>query len=71
LIQEKTMNDLISRFRIFPGAGAHKEMPRSIHPGNQPLGTPLRRDTPELTSIEVGGDTPPPGPSGLRDGFEY
>jgi hypothetical protein len=64
------MNDLISRFRIFPGAGAHKELPRSIHPGHQPRGTPLRRDTPELTSIEVGGDTPPPGPSGLRDGFE-
>jgi hypothetical protein len=65
------MNNLISRFRIFPTAGSNKEMPHSIHPGTQPRGTPQRHDTPELTSIEVGGDTPPPGPSGLRDGFDY
>lgn len=65
------MNGLISNLRIIPGAGAHKETPRPIAPEPQPGGRPLRRDTPGLTSIEVGGDTPPPGPSGFRDGYEY
>jgi hypothetical protein len=64
------MNGLLSRIPLFPAVETHKELPRPIHPGYPPRGTPLRHDTPALTSIEVGGDTPPPGPSGLRDGFE-
>jgi hypothetical protein len=66
----ENMNDQISRLRIVPSVVVHKELPRPAHPEPQPPGRPLKSDTPGLTSIEVGGDTPPPGPSGFRDGFE-
>lgn len=65
------MKGLIPRFRIFPAVGTHKDVPRPIHQGPEPRGTPAQSDSPPQTnSIEVGGDTKPPGPSGLRDGFE-
>jgi hypothetical protein len=63
------MNNPISRFRISP-AVVHKETPSPKQPESQTLDRPQQHDTPARTSIEVGGDTPPPGPSGLRDGFE-
>ncbi len=65
------MNNLIPQVRIFPATQSHKEPPHSNPSSPQPPSTPPRRDTPVPASIEVGGDTPPPGPSGLRDGFEY
>ena len=64
------MTNPISRSCIFPAVVVRKETPLPIHPEPQPHGRPLQPCTPGLTSIEVGGDTSPPSPSGLRDGFE-
>lgn len=66
------MTSSITRFRIFPAVNTNQGAARPTHPQPPARGTPLRRDSvPRLSSIEVGGDTKPPGPSGLRDGFEY